>query len=111
MNMSASLTRRMRIAGEGAKASTSAAVIVLVAASFASLDDGLLIDITMGTLGHALVSGIIRFEVGEAQGDLSFSYPSDQTYLAATLRQLLAVLDGHATALDDAAPGPAGWLF
>ena len=85
--------------------------LLLGSASFASLDDGLLIDITMGTLGHALVSGIIRFEVGEAQGDLSFSYPSDQTYLAATLRQLLAVLDGHATALDDAAPGPAGWLF
>ena len=44
--------------------------LLLGSASFASLDDGLLIDITMGTLGHALVTGIVRFEVGEAQGDL-----------------------------------------
>lgn len=85
--------------------------LLLGSASFASLDDGLLIDITMGTLGHALVTGIVRFEVGEAQGDLSFSFPSDQTYLTAALRQLQAVVDGHAAALDEAAPGGPGWVL
>ena len=78
--------------------------LLLGSACFSTLDDGLLVEIAMGTLGRAEVSGIVRFQDGETHGDLSFSFPSDQTFLVAGLRQLQGLIAAHPLAMGTPAP-------
>lgn len=63
-------------------------------ATFATVEAGLAIEIKFTTAGHAEVLGSVRSQTsrGPKEPELSFSFETDQSFLAHTVRDLKAVL-------------------
>ena len=67
--------------------------LLLGSAKFETLEGAVSLEIAMATLGRATIRGRFSLDQGDAEADIRFSFASDQTYLATTLREVRRVVD------------------
>ena len=69
------------------------ATLLLGSARFETLEGSVSLEVTMATLGRATVRGSFGLDQGDAEAEIRFSFASDQTYLATTLREVRRIVD------------------